>query len=133
MTAPSGACEHRAMDDEKRAYNREQALRRERQRIGFTPELVEQLRDLQRGCCALCYVKLTHGGNSAVSEHADHCHASGLARGLLCAVCNLALGQYERHQAPRGMYIAIYERYLAHPPANMVDSALPVAETLEWL
>lgn len=51
-----------------------------------------------------------------------------LPRGLLCQICNMALGMYERVQAPRGLYIAAYERYLELPPVNTLDTALPEAE-----
>ncbi len=92
-------------------------------RLFFTERLIEQLRAHQRGRCAICQVELTLGRVCDTRECADHCHLSGLPRGLLCATCNFSLGMYERKQAPRGVCIAIYDRYLDLPPANVVDLA----------
>lgn len=43
----------------------------------------------QDGLCAGCQMELDGGRNT----HIDHCHQSGVFRGLLCAACNLALGK----------------------------------------
>lgn len=39
----------------------------------------------QGGCCAICE-------KTMAPPCVDHCHESGLVRGLLCANCNLGLG-----------------------------------------
>lgn len=74
------------------------ARRRRYARIGFTPELEEALRGLQRGRCALCRRCISRRWSGTErGEHADHCHASHRPRGFLCRACNLALGTYEAH------------------------------------
>lgn len=51
-------------------------------------ELLEQ----QKGCCAICgYVPKENDKKLAV----DHCHETGLVRGLLCSVCNLGIGSFK--------------------------------------
>jgi len=52
----------------------------------------------QGGCCAICqepHKKL----------HIDHCHNTGMVRGLLCSGCNLGLGHFRDN--PKFMYAAI--------------------------
>jgi len=75
-----------------------------RRRNGFTPELVAALRKSQAQRCALCDRPI-QGKN----EHADHCHATGKPRGLLCSRCNTALGVYEKRVRP---WLARWEAYL---------------------
>jgi hypothetical protein len=41
----------------------------------------------QAGVCAICK------GTSARALHVDHCHKTGIIRGLLCHSCNLSLGR----------------------------------------
>ena len=43
----------------------------------------------QGGTCAICGRPLELSGRGT---HVDHCHASGLTRGVLCRECNLMLG-----------------------------------------
>jgi hypothetical protein len=46
----------------------------------------------QRGCCAICKV---HQSMLTYSLHVDHCHLTGLVRGLLCARCNSGLATFQ--------------------------------------
>jgi hypothetical protein len=49
---------------------------------------LEQYNDMymsQDGCCAICR-------KPEELLHVDHCHSTGIVRGLLCGVCNKALG-----------------------------------------
>lgn len=84
----------------------------------FTVNLVDKLREFQNGACAICVVSLSPTACRPDSEHADHCHTSGRPRGLLCQICNMALGSYEKHQKPRGLLIAPYDSYLRLPPVR---------------
>lgn len=51
-----------------------------------------KLLEEQGGCCAICGTNsCSSGKNFAV----DHCHTTGVIRGLLCKFCNTALGQFQ--------------------------------------
>jgi len=60
-------------------------------KIGFTPELFDQMLESQGNKCALCGSE-SHGANN---WNADHDHKTGKARGLLCWTCNVTLGHIE--------------------------------------
>lgn len=100
---------------------------------GFTTQLVAGLITAQMGKCAICTVALegittprAKCGGRARGMHRDHCHATGTARGILCGICNIAVGNYEKHQRPAGLRIDPYERYMNDPPARRL-SAMQVA------
>ena len=62
-------------------------------RTGFTREMYDDFYKVQEGRCAIC-------GGDGVSHRcagltADHCHATGDPRGLLCGFCNTALGGFK--------------------------------------
>lgn len=103
------ACKHIASTSErtkayqKRFYEANKArrnseakgdtTRRNRLRNGFTRELYDLALELQAGACAVC------GGDLSVLDpkdrHADHCHATGTPRGILCRWCNQGLGFFQ--------------------------------------
>lgn len=67
------------------------AVRRyQRKKNGFSPELFDNLLIKQNYMCAICSKDIDE------SSHADHNHATGLARGILCPGCNTLLGRLER-------------------------------------
>lgn len=47
----------------------------------------------QNGVCAICAKTCTSGRKLAV----DHCHTTGLVRGLLCMKCNIGLGHFREN------------------------------------
>lgn len=59
-------------------------------KYNITPEFYDDLHASQGGVCALCRTpgRSNRWGRLSV----DHCHETGLIRGLLCAACNSALG-----------------------------------------
>jgi hypothetical protein len=68
-----------------------------KRQYGITLKQFERMMDEQNGCCAIC-------GNppSSVNGHKhkhrlciDHCHETGVVRGLLCTMCNAAIGYFE--------------------------------------
>jgi len=73
-----------------------QALRSFRnltKKYGISPEIYEKERIEQGYCCKLCG---DHESNQPHGRlHIDHCHDTGLYRGLLCNKCNLALGGFD--------------------------------------
>lgn len=72
-------------------------VRRERQKrsynlskkFGISIETYESLLDRQGGVCAICFSP-PKKRRLAV----DHCHGSGMVRGLLCARCNQGVGYF---------------------------------------
>lgn len=62
-------------------------------RYGVTIEDYMQMFDAQGGKCALC------GSDPDKRRHhdfaVDHCHESGVVRGLLCHRCNVGLGHFQ--------------------------------------
>ena len=60
-------------------------------KYGMTPEAFDSLLEAQGGKCAIC------GDNDLKDErgfrpHVDHCHKTGLVRGILCGRCNKGIG-----------------------------------------
>lgn len=73
----------------------------------LTEEMWQIIYDFQKGKCAIC-------GHKLKKANIDHCHVTGLVRGLLCAACNRALGRF-RDDLKR-LQAAV--EYLLHPPAT---------------
>jgi hypothetical protein len=69
----------------------------------------------QNNRCAICGRPPLPGKNLST----DHCHKTGLVRGLLCNLCNRLLGKIERQWGPdavKSILAAI--KYLQEPPAS---------------
>lgn len=67
-------------------------LRRSKMRqykYGITPEQFEKFWVVQGGSCAICRDHLDRTSKQTV---VDHCHSTGLVRGILCKKCNTTLG-----------------------------------------
>ena len=67
-----------------------------RRKYGITLEQYNTLFQLQNGLCGICGKsestrrrKKTHGNERLA---VDHCHETGVVRGLLCFKCNTAIG-----------------------------------------
>lgn len=56
---------------------------------GLTRDQIDAMYDAQGGVCKICGQPDTTKRNCL---HIDHCHATGVVRGLLCQPCNLMLG-----------------------------------------
>jgi hypothetical protein len=71
-------------------------------RYGVTPEMYEGLSREQSGRCAICR-------QSPIRRHlaVDHCHDTGVIRGLLCHRCNTAIGLL-RNDAAKCRHAAEY-------------------------
>lgn len=61
-------------------------------RYGITPEEYDEMLARQSGKCAICASSdpRNRWGRFAV----DHCHDTGVVRGLLCGPCNTGVGQF---------------------------------------
>jgi hypothetical protein len=80
------------------------ALYRQRERLkklGWTPEMFDAAMREQNGVCAICgrnettrYIGPAERGTRFAALSADHNHATGKARGLLCRRCNSGLGHF---------------------------------------
>lgn len=55
--------------------------------------MLEDTFNFQRGRCAICDKKLESKEKTRIEFNADHCHATGKLRGLLCKCCNTSLGK----------------------------------------
>jgi hypothetical protein len=90
---------------------------------GFYPELWDACWTYQKGRCALCTVCLvrTKEEDSQRVACADHCHTDKLPRGIVCFICNMALGMYEKHQRPNGLLLGAYEHYLQAWPTRQFE------------
>ncbi len=100
--------------EEVREWWKVQSRNRGREKLrGFTVHMVEQMREAQGGCCAICSRKMRTDNCKAMDgEQADHDHETGTPRALLCRACNQALGFYEKWQKPAGLVIQVYDDYL---------------------
>jgi hypothetical protein len=76
----------------------------------LAPEEIQKLWDYQHGQCLVCRRDLVLGSPSVC---VDHRHSDGLVRGLLCFLCNRALGLLGDDIAR--LYNAL--AYLQDPPA----------------
>ena len=60
---------------------------------GITRATFDELWARQAGTCALCPAELSD--ERPYGLNVDHCHTTGVVRGLLCVNCNRLLGQLE--------------------------------------
>lgn len=81
-------------DAKRKQKRREQELER---RYGLTYSDYLAILDSQKGLCSICErpERLLGRGGIVRPLNVDHCHTSNKIRGLLCASCNLALGNLE--------------------------------------
>jgi Recombination endonuclease VII len=56
---------------------------------GITLEDFNALHEKQLGCCAICRISTKQNQQSL---SVDHCHKTGIVRGLLCRHCNFVIG-----------------------------------------
>lgn len=61
-------------------------------RYGTTREFILGLFKGQAGRCAICGKEMKMASRTC---HIDHCHETGVIRGLLCGQCNVGLGMFQ--------------------------------------
>ena len=71
-----------------------------RRTFGITADDVDALIEKQAGQCAICGRTPTR----LASWHVDHCHATGVVRGMLCIDCNQGIGKF--HEDPARLHAA---------------------------
>lgn len=77
-------------------YCSESCLRRAkhlRTRYGITFETVNEILIKQNNLCLICKVDLDTLTDKEINI--DHCHLTGEIRGILCAPCNMGLGNFK--------------------------------------
>lgn len=92
------------------------AKRREEYLPGFTYDDYEELLRQQNGLCAICgkpetiKSKTGHVRSLAV----DHCHVTGMVRGLLCFRCNtnLAILEDEKFRMLADTYLSSFKKFV---------------------
>jgi hypothetical protein len=77
--------------DWSKVYSRKRTI----EKYGITEEQYNQMLLKQEGKCALCEEPIKSQINI------DHCHKTGVVRGLLCSYCNTTLGYVEKNIAIR--------------------------------
>lgn len=77
--------------------------------------------------CAVC-----GGWNKLDGLVLDHCHQSGMSRGILCLSCNSmeAHGYHPTFSAP--WLNAAFAAYRRHPPTQMLNLQAPYADGIGW-
>lgn len=79
--------------ERERRVNRNAVLRR---KYGITIDQYEAMLARQTGKCAVCFdvlfIGTNFGGKGNKQVHLDHCHATGVVRGILCGHCNRMIG-----------------------------------------
>ena len=84
----------RAQDSRRRKCPEKQRAIQLRLRYGLTIGQYEERLEAQKGKCAIC-----EGPRGTRRFHVDHDHRTGKIRGLLCGMCNHALGQAKEDPA----------------------------------
>ena len=72
---------------------------------GITLEDYDRMLKAQDGKCAICKSEGSIKGGKRQVFSVDHCHNTGIVRGLLCLACNHLLGRYEKHEAEIKRYL----------------------------
>jgi hypothetical protein len=80
--------------------------------------------EAQNGLCAICLKILPSKRNL------DHCHATGMIRGVLCNSCNVMLGWYETRRKAIEGYLANAAEFAAYELAKPKER-MPRGSTLE--
>ena len=102
----------RARENERtrdwRKVNPGHSVAKHRKSIGWPKEKFDAAWLAQRGLCACCGRPMHPSGQRADSVVAEHDHATGEGRALVCLRCNMAIGYYEKYGAICAIYLARY-------------------------
>jgi hypothetical protein len=72
-------------------YAKSERRRKLLKRYGMTPDEYDAMYEAQGGRCAICNRHETECQRGQLQV--DHCHETGVVRGLLCGLCNTAIGK----------------------------------------
>ena len=76
-------------------------------KYGLTQEAYNQILLKQEGKCAICKTPFID-----INPNIDHCHTTGLVRGLLCSPCNIVLGYVEKSEKRTSNFYQRMTEYL---------------------
>jgi recombination endonuclease VII len=91
---------------------------------GISAAEYDALLKKQNGACAICRRR------SREKLCVDHCHLTGMIRGLLCNRCNLGLGMWKDDQASLIAAVAYLAALARDRPGSAAQRALAVHDTL---
>lgn len=85
-------CRKTYRDNEKeKEYQRRRHITRA---YGITTDEYNKMWRLQKGLCSICGRSAKETSSKGDRLHVDHCHETGVVRGLLCSPCNHGLGHF---------------------------------------
>ena len=61
-------------------------------KYGITLDDYKVMREAQDHACAICGEPFDYEAEQRSLPHVDHCHTTGVVRGVLCKHCNLGIG-----------------------------------------
>lgn len=99
--------------EEARRYAADRALQRRARQYGMDADDYRRRFEEQSGRCAIC-CQPSYLGHLVI----DHCHESGVVRGLLCDLCNQGLGRFRDDINALRMAIEYLERAKAAQPVT---------------
>jgi Recombination endonuclease VII len=106
------------------AHKHDSAVQRALRRYGISRAEYDALLAKQGGACAICRKRAK--GRLCV----DHCHVTGMVRGLLCNECNCALGYLKDDQASLVAALAYLGALSRDGPGSAAQRALAVHDAL---
>lgn len=86
-------------------------------RYGLTADQIDEMWSAQGHACAICREPVE-------KFHVDHCHGSGLVRGLLCGPCNKGIGQLKDDLGVLRSAVAYLEKFAGDPYGSCGSPAL---------
>lgn len=126
-TAQAEENDRRNLEKQRKSYSElgrdEKRRRKLLSKYGLTLDAFDEILVAQGCLCAICKVQLDReydGPNKQYCPHVDHCHTSNRVRGILCRLCNLAVG-YVRDNPTIARKVAFYLEGSQKPrsPANV--------------
>jgi len=80
-------------------------------RYGLSVAQYDAMCERQGGKCAICGLPPDRNNTRSGTLHVDHCHKTGMVRGLLCWLCNSSLGGFRDERARLLAAIAYLDKH----------------------
>ena len=90
--ANAGTAANYRSDPVNKLIHRDNSRRSYLKKYGLSEDDFANMMRAQGGLCAICSKPSSESRYGRLSV--DHCHATGAVRGLLCSLCNLAIGYF---------------------------------------